>query len=154
MIVIREARKSDLNQIKELNWKFFVEQLPQDEMFKVDKKGRTWGRRFVDKTFKNKKWKYIVGEDDGKIIGITNGKIEVYPPIFKKKKLGYLFIAYVLPQYRRKGIGKKLLNKILTWFKSKGISAVETDVYFKNPYASVWRKLGFKEIYKRMRLNL
>lgn len=153
-MIIRQATKSDLPQIKELNWQFLLEELPHDELFKADKESKVWGRSFVDRSFRSKKWKYFISEDNGKVIGFVNGKLDRYPSIFRKKNFGCLFVTYVLPTYRRKGIGKQLLSKILEWFKKQNCSYMETDVYFKNPYANVWTKLGFKEIYKRMRLEI
>ncbi|MEM5879500.1 MAG: GNAT family N-acetyltransferase [Candidatus Aenigmatarchaeota archaeon] len=157
MLKIREATKKDLNQIKEMNWKFFNFYLKNkfDDLMKKSEKARIWGRRFIDRTFRNKAWKYYVAESDGKLVGFISGKIERYFPIYAQKKYGFIWLIYVEESYRNRGIGKKLLNKFITWSKKNKVEIIETVI---SPFNEISKKMlesfGFQEIEKRYRLKL
>jgi ribosomal protein S18 acetylase RimI-like enzyme len=156
-VIIREAKKSDLNQIKEMNWNFFNFYLDNkfDDLMKRSEKARIWGRRFIDRTFKNKNWKYFVAEDNKKLVGFINGKVDNCYPIYGENKHGVIWLVYVDESYRNKGIGKKLVNKLITWLKKKKIKFVETSVSPLNKISQkMLESLGFKEIEKKYRLKI
>jgi ribosomal protein S18 acetylase RimI-like enzyme len=157
MIKIREANKNDLKQIKEMNWNFFNFYVENklDNLMKKSKKARAWGRRFVDRTFKNKNWKYFVAEDNGRLVGFINGKIDSYCSIYAVKNYGTIWLVYVEEAYRNRGIGKKLVNKFITWVRKKKIRIIETNV---SPLNKISQKmlttLGFQEIERKYRLKI
>lgn len=69
----------------------------------------------------------------GYVIGCTEGGIGV---------IGSLAVA---PQFRRQGVGEKLLNFTLKSFRKKGIDAVELCVGVKNLAAvKFYQKFGFE----------
>jgi GNAT superfamily N-acetyltransferase len=44
------------------------------------------------------------------------------------------------------GVGEKIFNEILKWFRSKGMDRIELDITSKNYVSSsFWGKLGFEE---------
>lgn len=59
---------------------------------------------------------------------------------------GYLADMYVLPEYRRQGIGSKLFDLAQRWFSENGITHVELNVLAKNlPGRSFWKSKGFED---------
>ncbi|MEM2987818.1 MAG: GNAT family N-acetyltransferase, partial [Candidatus Bathyarchaeia archaeon] len=56
--------------------------------------------------------------------------------------------------YRRRGVGKALVKAMLKWFLDKGVECVEADVYSNNaPSLKLFKRLGFEEIFKRLRFT-
>lgn len=55
--------------------------------------------------------------------------------------------VFVVPQYRRKGIGKALIKKALEHFKSKGIDGLHLVTHLNNSAINFYKKLGFKKGY-------
>jgi len=53
----------------------------------------------------------------------------------------------VLPDFRRKGIGKELLKKLLDILKEEGVEEVFLEVRESNiPAIELYRRFGFKEV--------
>jgi ribosomal protein S18 acetylase RimI-like enzyme len=97
----------------------------------------------------------LVAEDNNKIVGFINGKIEKRLPIFIEGKIGFISGIFIEEKYRRKGIGKLFINELTKWFKSKKIKNVELQVHLKNQIGlDAWEKYGFKSILYTQRLKL
>ncbi|MFT3701368.1 MAG: GNAT family N-acetyltransferase [Agriterribacter sp.] len=48
---------------------------------------------------------------------------------------GYIYELYVVPQFRKKGIAKKLLEKGVQWLKKNGCTSIDITVNRKNKAA-------------------
>ncbi|MFH1916390.1 MAG: GNAT family N-acetyltransferase [Nanoarchaeota archaeon] len=73
-----------------------------------------------------------------KIIAAISGKIE-------KKKVGIINDITVLPKYQRKGIGRKLMKRILFAFTKDGIKTIQLMVFWKNARSiPFYYQFGFK----------
>ena len=59
----------------------------------------------------------LVATADGKIVGYILGWVKERPPVFKLRKVGCIFDLLVIEEFRRKGIGKKLVREMLAWFE-------------------------------------
>jgi len=53
-----------------------------------------------------------------------------------------------LPEYRGKGIGTKLMKKILKELKNQGTDSVSLSVDPNNPAIRLYKRLGFEEVNK------
>lgn len=70
-------------------------------------------------------------------------------------KEGYINDFYIQPKYRGRGYGKKLLNEMLAWFKSKKLSYAQLDVPKPNKSARrLYKTLGFTDYMYDMRMKL
>lgn len=59
---------------------------------------------------------------------------------------GYLADMYVLPTYRRQGIGSKLFDSAQEWFRENGVRKVELNVLAKNTVGiNFWKSKGFED---------
>ncbi len=78
----------------------------------------------------------------------------------KNKKIwrydfGKIADIYVVPESRRQGIGKKLMEAAEEWFKQRGVSEIILEVSCKNEAAiEFYKKLGFGTSNLIMRLSL
>jgi GNAT superfamily N-acetyltransferase len=60
------------------------------------------------------------------------------------RRYGFCFSRYVLPEYRRKGIARKLLADALEWFKEKGASYAIAQTHITNiPLQHLFEREGF-----------
>ena len=99
-------------------------------------------------------WKKVVLEKE-KVIGYLIGKIEKPKPYAAPEKIGKVASAFVSEKYRRKGVGKKTVEKLLEWFKENKIKHIELNVDSRNKIGlGAWKKFGFFEFQKKMRLDL
>lgn len=65
--------------------------------------------------------------DEGKIVGTSGISFCERPPYYSNPsgKIGYLSSMYTLREYRRNGIAKQLLTKVVTEAKDYGCSVVQ-----------------------------
>jgi ribosomal protein S18 acetylase RimI-like enzyme len=86
----------------------------------------------------------FVAEEEGEIVGLITGRISDNGGIILPEKIGYISITVVLSKYRRKGIAKRLWERLNEWFLSKGIEEVQLYVVPDNDEArGFWQDCGF-----------
>ncbi|MBD2462141.1 GNAT family N-acetyltransferase [Oscillatoria sp. FACHB-1407] len=57
----------------------------------------------------------------------------------------YIFLLYVTPEHRRRGIGKALMHHAETWVKSRGDRQLGLQVFPNNqPALNLYRQLGYE----------
>jgi ribosomal protein S18 acetylase RimI-like enzyme len=152
-MLIREAKGADLPEIIKLECKCYEEMTKFDALLKPldEVKGRI--ERYIEKKFKAKNSKFFVATDANKLVGFAFADIP--RKHFWKVRFGYLDSLFVLPGWRRRGIGKKLVQKLVSWLKSKGIEYVQLDVDAHNiPALKMYEKLGFQDRAKRLRKRI
>jgi ribosomal protein S18 acetylase RimI-like enzyme len=157
-IKIEEAKKEEMDSVFSL-----MVQL-SDYHKKIDPKYYKSGREreesdkkrlieYFSKKRKNRK--ILVAKVKNKIVGLLIGGIEKSPPYCKENKIGVIYRAYVKENFRRRGIGKLLVEELLKWFRKRKIKFVEVEVDSRNKIGiEAYKKYGFFEFHKRMRLDL
>lgn len=89
---------------------------------------------------------FFVAEEASKIIGYVLGEIEKPAHHYIYENRGFIVDAFISKEHRGKGIGEKLTEKLLEWFKSKGIKWVKVSAFTTNISAiGFWKKMGFKD---------
>lgn len=155
MIIVREARKSDLNDIKLLGWKLEKYEKKYDSLFDLSEKTKKTYFRWLNRCFKNKNFKFFVVLNNNQLMGFAFGQITKAVPVYKVKRMGYIWHIIVEKQIRDKGIGKRLLKRLENWFKYKGLKYVELDAVYKNKkIVKIWEHLGYDSSWIRMRKKL
>lgn len=78
----------------------------------------------------------FVVEENKKIVGVILSGND--------GRRGYIYHTSVNPKYRKQGIGKSLVDAVLSAFKDLGINKIALVVFEKNKDGNVfWEKLGF-----------
>ena len=144
---IRKARKEDINAIIGLQIDLIKHlQKVNPERYAVSGLGKREFKEKLLKWLKDKKTIIYVAEENNKVVGFSVGKIRKYPGFVRYKLYGDLFEISVSPEHRHKGIGTKLANTTIDFFRKKGIRIVEGLVENKNKTArEAWKKIGFKD---------
>jgi ribosomal-protein-alanine N-acetyltransferase len=87
----------------------------------------------------------LVARVDGNIVGFVIGMMYVD----RKDMYAHILTIDVSPAYRRRGIGRMLLQEIERIFEEKGVKASHLEVREDNVAAiNLYRKLGYEKIGK------
>ena len=87
----------------------------------------------------------LLAEQKGKIIGQSIVRIEED----QGERFALFSTIYISKEYRKLGIAKKLIEKVLDWCRDKGIKKVLYNTAVGNtPIVSLFSKLGFREIHQ------
>jgi ribosomal protein S18 acetylase RimI-like enzyme len=97
----------------------------------------------------------VVGELDNKVIASGYARIDRSKPYLKHNRHAYLGFMYVLPEYRGKGVNKKIMDVLKNWAAAQNINEFRLEVYCKNVSAiKAYEKAGFSKHFLEMRYNL
>lgn len=114
-----------------------------------------------EKFHKHKLEKAIKAEPNSLIIAQFNDKTIGWIWLRTKRdrisgnKFGYIKSIYVKEEYRKRGIGKRLIQVAEEYFLNKGISRLNLIVSALNDRAlSFFREMGFEETHLTMRKKL
>lgn len=153
---IRELGKKDIEIVLPIIQKMFLEHdLAEPNLFSPNSISTEKIRKYLEEAIDDKDCKVFVALIDQEIVGTIRATIKDAPSFYKDNRLGYIDDLVVKEEYRRRGIGGELINKTLEYYKSKGISLIESKIYeFNKPSQALSEKNGFKKtfsyFYKRI----
>jgi len=85
----------------------------------------------------------FIAELDGKPVGIVNAFVDK----MREEKKGFIRMLGVVPEYRRRGIGRALAEKAIESLKERGMQTVEAGAVMEKPEAiRLWESMGFKRV--------
>jgi len=87
-----------------------------------------------------------VGPDKDKVVGIVRAVVRERP-FYTPAHEGHILDIYLLPLYRRRGVGEYLLREASSALKAKGAEIVTAEFPAQNEIASrFYAKRGFRPI--------
>lgn len=102
---------------------------------------------------------YVVIEDDDKIVGYLLIEKRAAPidryDSFKKDEFAYIEEIIILPEYRAKGYGTKLIEFATKWAKDRDLTSLELNV-LSNNYSAIafYENNGFEEYQLKLRKEI
>ena len=99
----------------------------------------------------------FIAEIENDIAGFILAIIRETPPIpvFIPARLALVTDISVKKEFRRRGIGQQLVNKVHSWAEIRGASAVELTVYaFNQESLEFYKTIGYETIGLRMRFPI
>ena len=110
----------------------------------------------VTKSLKDKNTIVIVAKSDKQIIGYGESTIEKAPNyVFTSNKIGFIGTIIINSKHRGRGVGKKILNELLKWLKSKKVKNIELEVNAYNDIGiAFWKNNNFFTYRLKMRRDL
>lgn len=94
----------------------------------------------------------VVAEQDGVVIGSGYARIDQSEDYLQHPQHAYLGFMYVEPAHRGKGVNKIIMDELLRWSVSQGITEAILDVYYGNDSAiRAYEKAGFSTYLITMR---
>ncbi len=145
-VILREAVEKDLDQVtrlvvrlKRLNEEF-------DPLLKNVQNIEEACREYMKKAIESRDSLVIVAEHEGRVVGVLKAgfidRVFYDPPLE-----GQIQEFYLLPQYRRMGIGKKMLEYAMEKLKDR-VSFITVSFPSLNTIAvSFYQKFGFRPIF-------
>lgn len=88
------------------------------------------------------------------LIGILEASIADLPPVFLPKSSLHIHAIYVVPEYRRSGVGQSLMEAAFEWGREKGCTEADLNVLRNSPAKSLYEGLGFQAFQIQMRRPL
>jgi len=100
--------------------------------------------KFVKEGLAQERSLLLVAKSNNKIVGFAYATLFREYPLEVSEPFAAVNDLYVLPDFRGRGIGRKLLNECLNRIKEKGFSAVMLNVLSEDKAAiKLYEKLGF-----------
>jgi GNAT superfamily N-acetyltransferase len=137
---IRLARAGDSHALAELRYRFRTETEPATETERrFLRRSILWMKKRLHA--RSSPWRCWVLDDGDRLLGhVCVQLFEKIPnPIQDEPELhAYVTNFYVVPEMRGRGLGKRLLNKALSWCRARGTDAI-----------ILWSTPGSKSLYRR-----
>lgn len=152
-IIIRKAILEDLNEVQKLNYKLFeLEYNNFDPALNMDwtfsKIGEDYFKSLIED---GTVW---IALDDNKVIGYIAGSV-AGKPSYATKSLAELDNFYIEEEYRRQGIGKRLVQELKNYCMSKGIEEIKVTASAKNANArEFYKSNGFEDFEVTYKMKL
>lgn len=97
----------------------------------------------------------LVVEANNEIVGTGYAQIRRSKKSLIHEKHAYLGFMYVAPEYRGKGLNKRLLENLIDWSKGNNVFDFYLDVYAQNDAAiRAYEKVGFDSSMIEMKMHL
>jgi ribosomal protein S18 acetylase RimI-like enzyme len=92
----------------------------------------------------------LVAEVQGSLCGFIIGVLQSCGPQ-ARGSLGHISDLYVDTPYRRRGIGKALVQEVKNWFVHQGVQGITVQVADRNRSARLfWYQMGFRDFTHRL----
>jgi aminoglycoside 6'-N-acetyltransferase I len=89
----------------------------------------------------------FVAERYGEMVGLLEGRCRSHADGCATSPVGYLEGWYVVPQARRRGVGRALVAAFEGWAVERGCSELASDTWPENAASiEAHRRLGFQEV--------
>ncbi|MCX8137845.1 GNAT family N-acetyltransferase [Pyrobaculum aerophilum] len=145
-VVIRLATKEDLDsavqlvvRLKRLNAEF-------DPMLEVVPDIEQAARKYLENALNSPSSVLLVAAEGSKVVGLLKGDVEDRI-FYKPRYAGVIKEFYILPEYRRKGIGKRLMMEGVEQLRKKGAEIIMASFPALNEIAiNFYKKMGFRPI--------
>lgn len=146
-LTIRRAASSDVERIVELrllSQEHFEKSNPL--IWRITEEGKKLLKQKVENDIANSNVQILLAEADGETIGYVQGEVTSRSD-HMPRTVGQVSLMYVVKQFRRKGVGRRLMEELCKFFNSNKAEDLTVRYIIGNKEAEgFWRKLGFESI--------
>ncbi|AWR85371.1 aminoglycoside 6'-N-acetyltransferase [Meiothermus taiwanensis] len=101
----------------------------------------------VSKILNNHRLASFVAEQNGQLVGFVEVSLRDYAEGCESSPVGYLEGWYVVPEHRKTGIGRRLVQAAEDWARAKGCSEMASDSELSNTQGQqAHARLGYQEV--------
>ena len=150
-VAIRVALPEDVVAISKLWLKFMQYNAAFDSSFEVKPKVTASFAREIQDRLTDANYRIAVAEFDNELVGYCFSYVSKKPYFFKLGKFGFIGDLYVLDDYRRRGIGRLLVDDAHAFFQRRNVEQLELLVAAKNiETVKFWERLGYTKLLEWM----
>ncbi|WP_267739643.1 GNAT family N-acetyltransferase [Myroides injenensis] len=153
-MIIRKATYEDLPQLQLLYQKQFKAMHDYQPYYFADV---IPDKTFLEEVIEREDWEFIIAVDNNQLVGMVALFIEETLPYECFIPHRYLNFAdiFVEEEYRKKGIGKQLIDAVKSWAKDKEVDYIELIVLKQNSKAyDLYLKEEFEPVHTVMRYKI
>jgi ribosomal protein S18 acetylase RimI-like enzyme len=152
---IRRAKPKDMDAVLDLWQEMMAYHARLDPRFLPTADSRDHFETTLQQWMMDDQQRVLVALQGDRIVGYTIGRVAENPPLFEPRFFGHVSDICVAPDWRRKGVGRRLFAALCQWFQRQGISVVQLHVAAANAVSQAfWREMGFDLYMHRMWLDL
>jgi ribosomal protein S18 acetylase RimI-like enzyme len=145
--IIRRAVSSDVERIVEL--RLLLQEHAEKSnplIWRITEDGKKLLKQKVENELADSNIHVLLAEADGEIIGYVQGEVTRRSD-HVPRTVGQVSLMYVVKQFRRKGVGRRLMKELCKFFNSNKTEDLTVRYIIGNKEAEeFWRKLGFESI--------
>ncbi len=132
---IREIKTGDVDAVTKLIVRLKKFNSEHDPLFDLSDKVEDHVREYVNNAIEKETRDIIVAEAGGKIVGLVAGDI-LDRSFYKPEKELRITELYILPEYRKTGLGRKLIETLIQREKKKGCEVLTVEFPTENLVAT------------------
>jgi len=152
---IRQAASSDIRAIVNMQRKLIQYHALKSKYFEPVPDAEEKFERYLRGLIGKKSAAVFIAQENGKFAGYLVAKVSEDPPVLKVRRKGAITDIFVERGYRKRGIGQKLTERALEWFRKQNLQFADISVYVKNISGKIfWKRMGFKDHMTIMRKKL
>lgn len=144
-MIIRQAKKEDINILTQMNHEFQLsEKKVSDKFMRITPIANL--KKRISNHLQKRNVIFLIAEENKKPIGFAKGIIESYKEDYEGlNKIGFATITYVKKKYRRMKVGTQLLDAMIHEFMLRKVEMITAFVHASNKGAVDFvHKKGFK----------
>ena len=148
-------RVDNIDEAIECN-KLLTKLVNSEKRYDINVKSDYTVNEYFEKIYKNKNNCLFIAKDNYNLaIGYAFCKIITSDDGPHIDHIALIDGLYVNEEYRHQGIATKLIDECKKWAAEEGAKIIELNVMSENVNAiNLYQKIGFKELEKKMRLDL
>jgi ribosomal protein S18 acetylase RimI-like enzyme len=145
MVEFRKATEKDLQSLVELNVRLKRLNEEFDPLLRVRVDIAEKSREYFGEALRSPNSLIVVAEDNGKVVGFIKADIRERT-FYEPRMEGNIVEFYLLPEYRRRGVGANLLDYTVKLLKEKAEIITAEFPTLNEIAVEFYTKLGFRGI--------
>jgi GNAT superfamily N-acetyltransferase len=151
-VTFRRANLDDLERLLSFEQAIIEAERPFDETIRTGPDVRYYD---LEGLITSADAEVLVAESNSQIIGSGYARIEGSDTYLTHSEHSYLGFMHVVPEYRGKGVNKKIIQALEAWTLAQGVTEMQLEVYAANAAAiRAYEKSGYSRLIITMRKGL
>lgn len=116
-----------------------------------------WFRDSIRSQIESPNHLFLVAEltaSPSQLIGVLEASVIELHSVFLQKSSLHIHAIYVVPEHRRSGVARSLMESAFIWGQEKGCAEADLNVLRNSPAKLLYESLGFEDFQIEMRRKL